>query len=186
MTLKKGSGAVMDDAERERLRATLINGLNLSMQGSLGRRAPAPAAIPSLTEARSGLEEYTCRYPDDPAGWRLLSQAQEALMDYRRAIQSLERALRNSPDRSKRDLKKLAALRESFGEWSDLHLTPEDVAELGQYLREKLGPGTGDRELTWTRAWLEGRFDDPEPALEGLERRGAYSDWQVLNNIVRG
>jgi tetratricopeptide (TPR) repeat protein len=174
----------MADVRLEQYAGLLRTGLRLSQQGSYHRREPDAKARPYLADARDGLRELSAEDPTNAGAWRLLSQAEEALLDYGAAIDALQRALCLSETRNKRDLKRLALLREALSEWTALPLEPSQLAELGAYLREQaLGPE--DRSLRWTRAWLE-RHDikNSDEVLRALGRRGAFSDFRVLSNIV--
>jgi hypothetical protein len=174
--------------ELEDLRAVLMSGIRLSMQGSLSRRAPAKASVPNLLRAREGLREFVRDNPVSAEAWRLLSQAEECLLNYKQAITCLEKSMSLSGSRDKRSLKRLAQLRESITEWSALPLTPGQLCELGEFLvlyganEERLG-----RTLDNTRRWLETKgFSNVEEIIEALGNRGGFTDFQVLYNVVRG
>src|SRR5262245_4298424 len=96
----------------QELSELLRDGLKRSKQGSYERRAPATAALPYLRLARRGLRVLVKQQPGDAQAWRLLSQAEEALLDYRNARNALEKALSLEGTRSPKSLKKLALLRE--------------------------------------------------------------------------
>jgi predicted Zn-dependent protease len=76
----------------EALKTTLIEGQKLSMQGSWDRRAPAKKAVPFLLKARQGLKDYVKENETNPFAWRLLSQAEECLLNYNDAIYCLQRS----------------------------------------------------------------------------------------------
>lgn len=173
-------------AELQELKATLLRGVRLSKQTSYERRAPAKAAVPFLRQARDGLRDYVAANANDREGWQLLSQAEETLLDYQAARVALEKAMQLTAKRDKRDLKRLAMLRELTEEWAGLVLSPSQLQELGRYLEEELKGSTGDRSLRLTRQWLERQGLNLERIVRALEDRGAYSDFQVLYNVVRG
>lgn len=169
------------------LRDALRQGQKLSQQTSLERRAPAPESVPFLQNARSGLRRIVAENPNSVEAWRLLSEAEECLLDYSAALRALHKAMELSGKRDKRDLKRVALLREAGGQWTNLGLTPAQLADLGRYLEERLGGGQGERSLRFTREWLErSQPQDPKRTLEALDRRGAFTDFQVLYNVVRG
>jgi hypothetical protein len=170
------------------LRQALLRGIKLSMQGSYARRIPAEEAVPHLEEARRGLRHLVEKDPMNVETWRLLSQAEECMLNYAGATTCLERAIELSKTGRKKDLRRLALLKESLRAWQDLLLTPDQLRELGECLVQagaELEPN--GRTLMFTRQWLHDRgFADAEAVLEALRRRGAYTDFQVLQNVVRG
>lgn len=115
------------------LQQLLLQGQKLSMQGSLDRRMPDKKSIPFLLEARKGLKEYVEINQEDSLGWRLLSQAEECLLNYSSALNYLEKAIELG-GKDKKDLKKIALLRVCQGQWEDLGLTMEQLNSLGDYL----------------------------------------------------
>jgi hypothetical protein len=174
--------------ELSSLREVLLDGIRRSKQGSYQRRAPSEESIPFLEEARSGLEEFVKGNPENAEAWRLLSQAEECLLSYRRAVSCLERAMSLEGIRKKGDLKRLALLRESLKSWEGLPLSGEELRALGDFLvfcganEEPKG-----RTIENTRRWLESNsFDNVDGILEALRVRGAATDFQVLYNVVRG
>ncbi len=170
------------------LRGLLQSGIRLSKQGSYQRRAPAPEAVPLLVEARDGLRRLVRMSPNDADAWRLLSIAEECLLDYSSAVRSLEMALILSSRRDRRDLRRLALLRHAAGEWKDLLLSPAQLADLGDFLQARLGGSTGERCFRFTLEWLAQQEGVAESAavITALEGRGAFSDFEVLHNIVKG
>src|SRR5262245_53606542 len=169
------------------LRRDLIHGMQLSMQGSYQRRAPAAQSVPYLIEVRGRLRKYARDNPVEAEAWRLLSQADECMLDYAAAIHHLERAMALMPKKDKPDLKRLAMLQSSYAGWAELHLTSTELNELGHYLvaHDRLDPE--DRTMKHTIQWLmdHGR-DDYSLVVDGLHNRGAFSDFQVLHNVVFG
>jgi hypothetical protein len=132
------------------LQQLLIEGQRRSMQGSYMRRNPAATSIPFLLKARSGLKEYIRENETDAQAWRLLSQAEECLLNYVAARQCLERAMSLSERKDKKDLKRLALLKEGEFAWTELKLTPAQLEELGQFLRAKLSQSECDHTLRFT------------------------------------
>jgi hypothetical protein len=167
-----------------KLSELLREGQRRSMQGSYERRSPAPASLPFLTQARTGLRELVKEDATKEA-FELLSQAEEALLDYPSAVKALERAIEISGKRDGKTLKRLALLRGAVGEWAVLRLRPEQLRALGEFLAEKLQGGEGDRTLRWTRLWLrEQALAEADKIVQSLEARGAFDDWQVLHNVA--
>jgi hypothetical protein len=174
--------SILDELER-----LLREGNRQSGQRSYGRRAPSPESLPALAKARAGLRAYTKDHPEDSRGWRLLSSAEEMLLAYSLALAALERSMELSGRKDKADLKRLGLLRGAIRESNKLGLSPQQLADLGQYLKEKLST-TGDADdLGHTTAWLADRGFSEEQAeriLEALRARGAHSDDQVVDKIV--
>ncbi|WP_235950812.1 hypothetical protein [Heyndrickxia shackletonii] len=87
------------------LKDILIKGQQLSMQGSLQRRAPSKKAVPFLLSARKGLKEFVIENSNNALAWRLLSQAEECLLNYKEAIICQEKTMELG-HRERKDLKK--------------------------------------------------------------------------------
>jgi hypothetical protein len=66
------------------------------------RRNPAAEAMPFLLEARSGLKGYVKAHENDAQAWRLLSQAEECLLNYAGALHCVEQAMSLSERKDKR------------------------------------------------------------------------------------
>ena len=116
----------------------------------------------------------------------MMSQVTECLLDYDTALAYLNRAFDAGEPKSKRALKQLALLRENSHAWRELGLTPEMLRELGDHL-EAEGVTPDHKTLRLTRGWLiENHIGDPEAVIAALERRGAFSDFQVFANICYG
>src|SRR5688500_13097495 len=111
----------------DELRQQLTEAQTLSRQASYERGAPDKKAMPTLLKARLGLRALLEEQPQVADGWRLLSLAEECLLNYPAAEQALNKALELSPNRDKRDLKRLALLREYTAKWKALALTPNDL-----------------------------------------------------------
>ncbi|MGH4139336.1 hypothetical protein [Clostridium sp.] len=104
------------------LQDLLLQGQKLSMQGSLDRRMPDKKSIPFLIDARKGLKEYVILNPEDSIAWRLLSQAEESLLNYPEALTSLAKSIEFG-GKDKKDLKRIALLKECISSWNELELT---------------------------------------------------------------
>ncbi len=178
----------MEEVSRlDELEQLLREGNRRSGQRAYGRRAPASAAIPFLSRARTGLRAYTRQRPEDARGWRLLSFAEEMFLAYPPALAAFERALELAGKKDKSDLKRLGRLRGAVREWAALGLTPQQLAELGDYLKE--GGGTDDSadDFADTKAWLaEHAFSQQqaERTVEAFRARGAVCDAQVIDIVV--
>jgi hypothetical protein len=111
---------------------------------------------------------------------------EEMLLNYRGALAYLEQALAASSTHDRRDLKKLAQYRTLLAEWDSLNLSPTELKAMGAYLKSKeVGPH--ERSRKWTIDWIRTHCPDREDTiLRGLDTRGAYSDYQVLVNVVKG
>jgi tetratricopeptide (TPR) repeat protein len=166
------------------LKADLQQGLALSQQGSYERRLPAKAALPLIRSALKGLralspQEATAEF------WRTLALAEEALLHYPAAVEALERAVALSQPADRKDLKRLAQLREYAAKWEALGLTPAALEALGAYLEEKLGHEPCDHSHRHTDAWLASSgVKSRAKALRSLQAVGGYCDCEVLANAV--
>jgi tetratricopeptide (TPR) repeat protein len=168
------------------LRELLREGQRRSQQGSYRRRWPAPAAVFFLQQAAQGLRTIVQERPADREAWRLLSQAEEALLDYRNARIALEKVLALQPGADRSDLKKLALLREYEAWWGGLRLTPVQLTQLGSHLEITLRRVACDRTLHHTLIWLEHRgLPEPHEVVQALEDRNGYCDCMVVRNVVR-
>ena len=177
----------MEHESLEELQRILIEGQRRSKQGSYMRRAPASAAIPFLLEARAGLRQHIRENDTNTEALRLLSQAEEYLLNYAAARQFLERALSLSVQKDKKDLKRLALLKEYEKEWTDLGLTPSQLEDLGTHLSVKLRENGCDHTLRFTMEWLRGASPRKTKGItEALRNRGGFCDCEVLNNVVAG
>jgi tetratricopeptide (TPR) repeat protein len=176
----------MNENLRE-LSELLREGQKRAMQGSYRRRAPADAAVPYLQHARNGLRMIADQQAGNVQAWRLLSQAEEALLDYPNARSALEKVLALEGGTDRRDLKKLAALREDEAWWNALGLTPLQLADLGCYLEKMFSASPCDHTLRYTLMWLEhSSVPNPNQVVRALEERdGRHCDCEVLNNVVR-
>ena len=138
-----------------------------------------------LLKSRSGLRAFLEEQPEAADGWRLLSMAEECLLNYPAAEQALNKALELSLNRDKRDLKRLALLREYKAKWKALVLQPNDLVELGHYLEAQLADTPCDHSLRLTAEWLRRRGLSGTSAIQnGLRSQGGYSDCEVLANVV--
>src|ERR1041385_3954860 len=173
--------------ELAEIRTLLIEGQKLSGQSSYDRRTPNKKAVPKLTQARARLLKYAEAYPNDVEGCRLLSLAEECLLNYPAAEASLQKAIQlTSPSPDKRDLKKLALLREYKADWKSLVLQPEQLASLGSYLRGQMAATPCDHTLRLTTDWLKrAGLKDSAAILNGLRSQGGYCDCEVLANVVK-
>jgi hypothetical protein len=158
------------------------------MQSSYQRRAPAKESVPLLTKVRNDLRSFVGDNPECAAGWQLLSQAEETLLDYKRAVACLDKAIALSRKRDKRMLRRRALLQESLSEWSALPLTGDDLQELGEFLASaRADQEVHGRTLDVTTRWLQKKgYADVDKIIEALRNRGGYTDFTVFHNVVRG
>jgi tetratricopeptide (TPR) repeat protein len=163
----------------------LHEGRTRSKQMSYERRAPAVAAVPYLGQAREGLRQVIEAEPGNVEAWRLLSQAEELLLDYGNARLALEKALALDPRRDRGDLKRLSLLREREEWWRGLGLTPTQLAKLGDYLEGTLTSAPCNHMLCHTRAWLaQSGLVSAEQIMQAIKDRGGHCDCEVLSNVT--
>lgn len=169
----------------EYLKDELLKGQKLSGQGSYRRRAADEAAVPYLLNAKYGLKDYVERNPEDAEAWRLLSQAEESLLNYRAAIKSLQKAIAVG-EWSRKDLKKLFLLKEHEEQWRELSLSPEQLETLGEYLELKVELMGCNHTLRFTRKWLNQTVpkNKKENVLRALQNQGGFCDCEVLSNVI--
>lgn len=172
------------DAVREMFRAVVKK----SMQTSYARRYPAKETVSTFETVRANLRTMVQHNPGNSEAWRLLSQVEECLLNYVEAIRCLEQAMSLGNARDRKDMKHLALLRSSQAEWASLRLSPAQLMSLGEFLVQAgVEKGAQHRSLELTRYWLETNgIVNPEEVIAALETRGAFTDFQVLYNVVRG
>lgn len=167
------------------LRAQLISAQKLTRQSSYERRAPSPKAIPALLKAKSDIQEFLSLHNEEAEAHRLLSTAQECLLNYPGARASLELAIQLSTQREAKDLKRLALLREYENKWAELPISPEELASLGSFLESALSQKSCDHTLDRTRHWLsEQSSTKVDSKLKAIRHWGGYCDCEVINNVV--
>jgi len=171
----------------EKLAEVLREGQRRSKQGSYERRMPADDAMPYILEARRGLRRIAADGSASARVWRLLSQAEEMLLAYRGARLALEQALQLEGSKYKRDLTRLAVLREGEQTWRELALSPQQLRDLASYLETKLAESPCDHTPRVTSAWLEAHgLAAGGKVLNAFRDRGGYCDCEVLTNVVVG
>lgn len=168
------------------LQQILLQGQKLSMQGSLDRRIPDKKSIPFFIEARKGLKEYVILNPADSTGWRLLSQAEESLLNYHEALSSLQKLIELGR-KDKKDLKKIALLKECLESWNELELTPEQLDSLGAYLDVKLNEYECSHTLSFTKEWIEENIPKSKNTkiIKAIQGKGGFCDCEILANVVK-
>lgn len=168
------------------VRIELAEAVKLSGQGAYHRRAPSPESLPHYEKTRQLLQEILERSPQNCEALMLLSQTYEGLMKFDLAALLLRKAFDAGEPKTNKLMKRLALLCENDKEWQDLALTPGELSELGDFLEER-GVGPSHRSRNLTQEWIVNHTDKSLPdVLESLDRRGAFSDFQVLVNLVRG
>lgn len=170
----------------EELQELLLQGQKLSMQGSMDRRMPDKKSVPFLIEARKGLKEYVAMNPAESLGWRLLSQAEETLMNYPEALRVLEKSIELG-GKDKKDLKRIALLKESLLSWNAIDLNPEQLESLGDYLDEKLKENGCDHTLSYTKEWIDSNMQKSKKAkiVKAIQGAGGFCDCEVLANVIK-
>ncbi|WP_440604620.1 DUF2695 domain-containing protein [Bacillus sp. GB_SG_008] len=167
------------------LKATLIQGQRLSMQGSLQRRAPSKKAVPFLLSARQGLKEFVIENSNNALAWRLLSQAEECLLNYNEAVICQEKTLELG-GRDRKDLKRLALLKEYSGKWEEINLSPVQLETLGTFLDEMINSKGCDHSHKYTKSWLENNVPKSKISkiIKAMRNQGGFCDCEVLLNVV--
>ena|SRR5688572_24119461 len=168
------------------LRALLISAQRLTGQSSYERRAPSPKSIPALLAVKSEITRFLSENPENAEAYRLLSKAQECLLDYPAALSNFETSLKLSNQRNKKDLKCLALLREYESKWKEFPLTPEELASLGRFLSDSLPPTGCDQSVKYTKQWLATNSPGKTAAkLQAIRLWGGTCDCGVLNNVLQ-
>jgi len=161
-------------------------GRKLSKQASYARRAPEKECLPHYAKAKQLLEGVLQRDRKNREALLMMSEISEAALDYESAIKYIGLAFEAGEPKTKKTVKRLALLRESANSWRELVLDPESLRALGDFL-EAVGVGPDHSTMDVTREWLSAKSDfDPDEVISALERRGAFSDFQVLANVVYG
>jgi len=169
------------------IKLALQRALNLTLQGSYERRAPARGSVPLLEQARSDLESWIAQRGESAEALRLVALSNEALLDYDAAAQALEKAMKLSPRVERKDMRRLVAYRQASRVWKNLMLSGLELVALGTYLKAKLLDTAPERSLQWTEDWL--RKHKPAEMcriLTSLKKLGYPSDYHVLHNLVPG
>jgi tetratricopeptide (TPR) repeat protein len=174
--------------EIDNIRSIILRGIQLSGQMSYSRRAANEKAIPLLQQALSRLKAIVENGQADYEVFSLLALTHENLLDYREAIQAVQECINRSAGPKKDDLKRLARYKEQLSWWEAVSLTPGELNELGAFLHDKLFSVPGyEHSFRWTIAWLrEKKHPAPDKVISGLERLGAFDDFQVLHNVIVG
>lgn len=167
-------------------RQDLFVAVKLSRQGAYHRRAPSSESLPHYGEAKRLLKEVLQHEPGNCQALLMMSQIAEGLMDFSSAINFLNDAFAAGEPRSKKHLKRLALLKENSKTWRKLVLTPEELRELGEFLQAK-DVSPANRSLDYTKQWLNENYQgNPQEVLNSFDEVGAFSDFQVLANVVYG
>lgn len=89
--------------------------------------------------------------------------------------------------KDRKDLKRLALLKEYEAQWAELSLTPSQLDELGSYLQSRLTEKGCDHTLRHTQEWLQNiGTGNKKGVIDALRNQGGYCDCEVLNNVVSG
>jgi len=166
------------------IKLSLQEAMATSMQGSYDRRLPDKAVLPKFREVLRGLRIIVQEQPSVET-YRLLALAEEALLHYPAATAALEKAISLSSPADRKDLKRLALLREYSAKWSALGLTPQTLEQLGNFLDSELQRIPCDHTNRHTAAWIKANIGKGTPKiLHALATIGGHCDCEVLSNIV--
>ena len=170
----------------EELELELRAGIKKSGQTSLDRGSPDPSSLADLNRAREGLRELSVRDSGNPRVWELLSKAEESLLNFRAAIRCCEKMMELSSKQTKDQRKRLALLKQTVTQRSQLPLTSEELKSLSEYLKLVGADEALDKmSFDHTETWLEDQgFRNPEKVINAFESRGVYSDLQIYHSIV--
>lgn len=176
-----------DEERLDSLEARLREGIRRGKQGSYKRRMPTETALPLLRDGIRQLVLFTRGRPECERAWRLRSLAEECVLDYAQAQDSLQRAIEIAGAPTRKDLKRLAHLRQSRQYWEALMLSPAQLESLGEFLSDPSRFNPCSNDVRWTRKWLEENVPEQvDLILVRLMACGGYSDLQVLQNVVLG
>lgn len=168
------------------MRTLLMAAQKLTGQSSLERRALSPEAVPALQAVISDITQFLAHNAEDAEAHRLLSRAQECLLNYPAARTSFETSLQLSGQRLPKDLKHLSLLQECETKWKQFPLTPDELADLGRFLAHALSIGGCDHSVKFTRQWLAQHSPgQQEKKLAAFGDWGGYCDCEVEANVVQ-
>ncbi|EJS05244.1 DUF2695 domain-containing protein [Bacillus mycoides] len=169
----------------EELQKELIEGQKLAMQGSYERKEPNKRAVPYFLNAKKGLYEYIKCNPDNSLAWRLLSQCEECLLNYHAAVFNLQKAIQAGGG-SKKDLKKLALLKEYRDGAEKLNLSTEQLESLEAHLEESMKSYGCDHSLKHTKEWLVYHVSKAKSrdVIRAMRNRGGFCDCEVIMNVI--
>jgi hypothetical protein len=168
------------------LRALLISAQRLTGQSSYERRAPSAKSVPALLAVKSEIMQFLSENTENAEAYRLLSMAQECLLNYPAARRNFEAWLALTNQRNPKDLKHLVLLREYESKWTEFPLTPEELASLGRFLSASLSPAGCNHSPRHTKQWLT--MSSPgklEAKLKAIRHWGGNCDCEVLANVVQ-
>lgn len=176
-------GRTMQSHKIQYARELYQRAVRVSGQASYARRQASDEAVALFLKARKVMED--CEAISNPEALELLSRIEEALLGYDEAISWLVRFGEHKGGLSQKEKKRLAQLREARQEWTDLGLLPPQLAEPGHYLR-KHGVRPHSTTFEYTCRWHRKSNLNEMAVIEALKRRGAFSDYQVMENVVSG
>lgn len=168
------------------LRAQLISAVRLTGQSSYERRAPASKSVPALLAAKAEIAQFLVDNAESAEAFRLLSMAQECLLNYPAARSNFETAITLSNQRNPKDLKHLALLREYESKWAQAPLAPDELADLGNNLSSTLAQAGCNHSVEHTKQWLAAKSPGKQDAkLKAIRHWGGFCDCEVLANVVQ-
>jgi hypothetical protein len=170
--------------ELENIREALLKAMKASGQLSYARRAPSQESVPLFLAVVSSLQKLLDVTAESAEAWRLLSQAEECLLNYGAAAATLRKAIQLS-ESTQKDKKRLERLKEYGHSWSNLGLTPGELKALGDFLLAHKKSWESSRDLQFTTEWLERVAPmRAQEVIRYLQEQGACSDFQVYHNVA--
>lgn len=117
----------------------------------------------------------------------MLSMAEECLLHYSDARWCFERGLKLGSKPDRKDLRRIALLKEYERKWLALGLTAAQLQLLGTFLEEELRRTSCDHSQKATRKWLEViGVDRADELLKAMSDYGGHCDCEILANVVAG
>jgi hypothetical protein len=171
------------DAEIAHMTAMLRAARELSGQSNFRRRWPGLQAASIAQSVAEEARRYLAAKPEDRDALKILADACELRMDFFEAAVAIDKLLALSEERPKKLLSQLARVREAITFWRDLSLSPEELAELGAHISERV-QRTRVNSTAITDAWLKQRGKDVDDVLGRLRSLGGLDDLTIMANVA--